>query len=83
MNRILKSSRRLSIISMTLLSMAAIVSCDNEWPDDICECHRGGNTVGGWEEGNDTTNVNKKDSVGIFEISVDKWGDICTQDICL
>lgn len=83
MNQLLKGKCSLPILVMTLLSLSFLTSCETEWPDDLCDCHKGGNIIDDWGEGNDTTIVNKKDSVGGFAISLDDWGDISQQDIPL
>lgn len=70
------------IYALVLLQFI-IVSCDEEWPDDICTCHKNGNVIDGWGETGDSTIVNKKDSVPGFEISVDGWGKSETHDIQL
>ena len=82
MNQLLKSKCTILPLCMILVFLPGITSCDNEWPDDLCDCE-GGNTIGGWEDANDTTIVNKNDSIGGFAISMDEWGSVCTQDIPL
>jgi len=59
-----------------------IVSCDQEWPDDICTCHKNGNVIGGWEDA-DTTDVHRKDSTGGFAIQVENWNDTIKSNIFL
>lgn len=82
MNQLLRSKCTIPTLLLAMFSSSAIISCDNEWPDDLCDCP-GGNGIGGWEDANDTTIVNPKDTLGGFEISLDEWGDISTQDIRL
>lgn len=64
-----------------LILVLTITSCDNEWPDDYCNCQQGG-TIGGWEDGNET-DVNSKDSTAGFEINLEHWKDNCRNDIVL
>lgn len=66
---------------MILLLLTATSSCEKDWPDEYCDCNHGGNTIDGWEDAGDSTIVNKKDTVGCFDISVDEWGDTITHDI--
>ena len=68
---------------MVLFSLLFLVSCDDEWPNEVCDCHKGNNSIDDWENADDSTIVNRKDSVGLFEISVDAWGGIYSQDIRL
>ena len=67
----------LSLLLITLL----FPSCDNEWPEDDCSCHNEGGYIGGWDESNDTTISNKRDSVSGFDINLDNWGDTINHDI--
>lgn len=66
------------------LSLLVLIftSCDREWPDDFCPCTHGG-TIDGWENSQDTTIINKKDSLGGFSITVDEWKDSVTLNIRL
>lgn len=82
MNRPLKTRCMFPVLFLILLLLSIVTSCDNEWPDDLCDCEKG-NTIGGWEDANDTTVVSKNDTIGGFAISVDEWGNICQQDIPL
>lgn len=83
MNPLLKSKCSIPILMMIMLSTSVVTSCDNEWPDDLCDCPNGGNGIGGWGDANDTTIVNKQDTLGGFEITLDDWGNINKQDIRL
>lgn len=58
-----------------------VVSCDNDFPDDYCTCHEGGNAIEGWDDVQDTTLVNKKDTLGGFDVTVDGWNNSDKQDI--
>jgi len=60
-----------------------VTSCDEEFPMDYCPCHESGNIIGGWDDGRDTTIVNKKDTLGGFDVSVDGWTNSETHDILL
>lgn len=82
MNQLLKTKCTATIPCMLMLLLFAITSCDKEWPDDICDCNNG-STIGGWGEANDTTIVNKNDSIGGFSVTLEEWGNICQQDIPL
>lgn len=81
MNRLLKTRCTFPVLLM-LSFLSIVTSCDKEWPDDLCDCDKG-NTIGGWEDANDTTVVSKNDTIGGFSISVDEWGNISQQDIPL
>lgn len=73
---------RLPTIVCSLLLLSTIMSsCDNEWPDDYCNCHQGG-TIGGWEDGNDT-DIHPKDSTAGFEIHLEHWDDTCKINIVI
>lgn len=63
-----------TIICIMLILVLTITSCDNEWPDDYCNCQQGG-TIGGWEDPNDTTITDKKDSIGDIEVILNNWQD--------
>lgn len=82
-NPLLKVRCILPVLSMVLPTLFAVTSCDNEWPDDLCDCDKGGNTIEGWGDANDSTLVHKQDTLGGFDISLKDWGDISQQDIRL
>lgn len=75
--------RPLTVVLLLMATAFAAVSCDNEFPLEDCPCHNQNNGIGGWEEGKDSTVVNNKDSVGGFEVSLDKWDNSETHDIHL
>ena len=82
-NRRLKIPLLFPVCGMVLFSMLFLLSCDDEWPYEVCDCHKGNNSIDDWENADDSTIVSKKDSVGLFEISLDDWDGICSQDIRL
>lgn len=63
-----------TVMVMILFITLSITSCDNEWPDDYCDCRNGGE-IDGWEESNDTTITNKNDSIGGIEVILNNWKD--------
>lgn len=83
MNQLLRSKCITPLLLLVMTTSFVITSCDKEWPDDLCDCEKGDNGIGGWGDANDTTIVNKKDTLGGFEISLDDWEDISRQDIRL
>ena len=67
---------------LVLLLTCIAVSCEDDYPfDSSCHCHDNG--IGGWEDSKDTTIVNRTDTVGGFEISVDNWENSEIRDIKL
>lgn len=71
-------------ITVVLLVLGfSAVSCDKEYPFDYYRCHCHGNGIGGWEDQNDTTVTNRKDTVGGFEITVEEWEEYDRHDIHL
>ena len=82
-NRRLKIPLLFPVCGMVLFLLLFLVSCDDEWPNEVCDCHKGNNSIDDWENADDSTIVNRKDSVGLFEISVDAWGGIYSRDIRL
>ena len=75
--------KRLPVLSfLMLMASLAILSCEDDYYDRECTCPHGG-VIGGWEEPDDTTSVNQKDTTGGFEISLENWGNSETHDIPL
>lgn len=73
---------RLPVLSFLVLMVSVtFTSCEDCYEDCECTCPHGG-VIDGWDDG-DTTSVNKKDTTGGFEITVDKWGESETHDIHL
>ena len=71
---------RLSVFSfMVLIVSMAFTSCEVEYYDRECTCSCGG-VIGGWEEPDDTTSINQKDTTGGFKISLENWGESETYD---
>jgi len=68
-----------------LLLLCLVSSCDEDCSleDCRCHCHDNGNSIGGWDDGKDSTVVNKKDTVGGFDVTVDGWSNSETHDIIL
>ena len=59
--------KRLPVLSfLVLMTSLAILSCEDDYYDRECTCPHGG-VIGGWEEPDDTTSVNQKDTTGGFE----------------
>ena len=70
---------RLPTAFVLLLIATSFISCEPDYPlDEVCTC---GGEIGGWDEPNDTTITQKKDTTGGFDVSVTQWGDTLTQDI--
>jgi hypothetical protein len=49
------------LLFLVLFILMTTISCDVYEEDAICTCPHGG-TIGGWEEPEDTTSVNQKDT---------------------
>jgi len=81
MTLLLKKKNLVTLPLLVMIFVPILVSCDKEWPDDICNCQPGGNGIDGWDEANDSTIVNKKDSTGGFAVSMEQWGDTCVHNI--
>lgn len=74
---------RLPVLSLLVLLVSMTVLACEDYPDDYeCTCPHGG-VIGGWDEPDDTTSVNHKDTTGGFSISVDNWNETETHDIPL
>lgn len=73
---------RYSII-VPLSALLLLASCDDDFPYESCPCHTGGNGIGGWENGTDSTLIEKKDSIGGFDVTVDEWGNTIKTDVPL
>ena len=75
--------KRLPVLSfLVLMASLAILSCEDDYYDRECTCSHGG-VIGGWEDPDDTTSVNQKDTTGGFDISLENWGNSETHDIPL
>lgn len=74
---------RLPVLSLlVLLVLVSFSSCEDYPYDYECTCPHGG-AIDGWDEPDDTTSVNQKDTTGGFSISVDNWKEAETHDIPL
>lgn len=67
---------------LALLLTCFVVSCEDDYPY-YSTCHCRDNGIGGWDNPKDTTSVGRQDTVGGFEISVEKWKDSEIHDIKL
>ena len=82
-NKICSTMKRLPVLSfLVLMASLASTSCEDDYYYRECTCPQGG-VIGGWEEPDDTTSVNQKDTTGGFEISLENWGNSETHDIPL
>lgn len=77
-----KTTSILLLLCMPWLTMTLATSCDDEWTDDRCNCKHGDNGIGGWGD-QDTTDVNRNDTLGGFDVSVADWGEREKHDISL
>lgn len=74
---------RLPVLSLlVLMVLTAFTSCEDYYEDYECTCPHGG-VIDGWDEPDDTTSVNQKDTTGGFDVSVEKWENPETHDIHL
>lgn len=71
-----------SIFILVIFISTTSTSCEHEYEDTECTCPQGG-VIGGWEEPDDTTVVNQKDTTGGFEVSLEDWGNTETHDISI
>ena len=69
------------LLLVIFISMTS-TSCDHEYEDIECTCPHGG-AIGGWEEPDDTTDINQRDTTGGFEISLEDWENTETHDIAI
>ena len=77
-----KTTSILLLLCMAWQTMTLVTSCDDEWTDDRCNCKHGDNGIGGWGD-QDTTDVNRNDILGGFDVSVSGWGEREKHDISL
>ena len=71
-----------TILLLVIIISTTSTSCEHEYEDTECTCPQGG-VIGGWEEPSDTTVVNKKDTTGGFEVSLEDWRNTETHDISI
>jgi len=67
---------------LCLFSTITFISCEHEYEDAVCTCPHGG-AINGWEEPDDTTSVNRKDTTGGFEVILEDWEKSETHDISI
>ena len=70
------------LLFLVLFILMTTISCDVYEEDAICTCPHGG-TIGGWEEPEDTTSVNQKDTTRGLEVILEDWGNSETHDISI
>ena len=73
--------KRLPVLFFLILALSmSFPSCEEH--DYECTCPQV-SVIGGWDEPDDTTSVEQKDTTGGFEISVENWDNPETHDISI
>lgn len=75
-------------IALQIIMLQAILclaSCEKDFVyDDDCDLYRGAGSIGGWDQSNDTTITQTKDTItGGFAIDLNEWGDTIHKEIKL
>lgn len=70
---------------MLIQAILCFVSCEKDFVyDDDCDLYRGAGSIGGWDQSNDTTITQTKDTItGGFDIVLNEWGDTIHKEIKL